>query len=307
MARLNHTLFFVQGNPKFEYADAAVLGVAFDENASFGKGAAAAPDAIMKASHQLDIEDPLTGETFQKAIHNFGIAKPKTVKEMVAGTEKLAKKALEKEKFFVLLGGDHSVVNGLLGAVAKDTTFVNFDAHLDLREEWQGEKENKQSHAAVSRRIFDKGFKQVWVGVRDRINEEEMEFVSGQGLAEKIFYYPSTPVDCYKGKKFPKWMKRKNMLFKGLTNEKVEAVLSEIETEKVFLNIDVDCLDMRQGLETGVPSPFGLTLEELSQTIFEICRKKKVIGLSIAELVPDNYNRGQTFAAMLCLNVLNWV
>jgi len=83
-------------------------------------------------------------------------------------------------------------------------------------------------------------------------------------------------------------------------------MISSIETEKVFLNIDVDCLDMRQGVETGVASPFGLSLEEMSQTIFEICRKKKVVGLSIAELVPDSFNRGQTFAAMLCLNVLGW-
>jgi agmatinase len=304
MAKLNNTLFFVQGNPKFEDADACVLGVAFDGNASFGKGAAAAPDAIMKASHQLDIEDPLTGETLQTAIHNFGTLKPKNAREMIGETEKLAKKALEKGKFLVLLGGDHSVVNGLLEAVPNDTTFVNFDAHLDLREQWQGKK---MSHAAVSRRIFDKGFEQVWVGVRDRINEEEMDFVWEQGLADKIFYCPSMPSSYYKTKKFPKWMKRKNMLFSGLGSKKVRQIISEIETDKVFLNIDVDCLDMRQGLETGVPSPFGLTLEELRQAIFEICRKKKVIGLSIAELVPDSYNRGQSFAAMLCLNMLGWV
>jgi len=303
MAKLNHTLFFVQGNPEFEDADACVLGVAFDENASFGKGAALAPDAIMRASHQLDIENPLTGKTFEKAVHNFGVLKPKNAKEMVEGIGKKAKRVFGEGKFLALLGGDHSVVNGLLDAVPKEACFVNFDAHLDLREKWQGKE---MSHAAVSRRIFDKGFEQAWIGVRDRINEEEMEFVSGQCLAKKVFYCPSMPRDYYKGRKFPEWMNRKNMLFKGLTKKKVKAVLSEIGAEKVFLNIDVDCLDMRQGLETGVPSPFGLTLEGLRQAVFEICREKKVVGLSLAELVPDSYNRGQTLAAMLCLNVLDW-
>ncbi len=304
MAKPNHTLFFVQGNPSFAHCDAAVLGVAFDENTCYGRGAAAAPAAIMRASHQMDIEDPLTGKTLQTAIHNFGIKKPKGVREMVKAVEKPAQKSIEAKKLFILLGGDHSVVNGLLKAVPKDATFVNFDAHLDLREKWQGKK---QSHAAVSKRIFDKGFGQVWIGVRDRINEEEMQFVAEKSLARKIFYCPSMPKAFYRGKLFSKWMQRKNVLFKGIGKKQLRAVLSAIETEKVFLNIDIDCLDLRQGVETGVPTPFGLTLEDLNLLLFEVCKRKKVLGLSIAELVPDSFNRGQTIAAMLCHNVLCWV
>lgn len=304
MGKLNKTLFFVQGNPKFEYADATVLGVAFDENASFGKGAAEAPAAIMSASHQMDIEQPMTGKTLEKGIHNFGTIKPKTAMEMINAIEKPAKKSLDAKKLFILLGGDHSTVNGLLNAVPKDTTFVNFDAHLDLREKWLGKK---QSHAAVSRRIFDKGFEQVWIGVRDLVNEEEIEFVSKQGLGEKIFYCPTMPAAFYKKHSFPDWMIKKNMLSgKRLKKAQIKEIVSAIKTEKVFLNLDVDCLDLRQGIETGVPTPFGLSLETLNELIFEICDKKDVIGLSLAELVPDKNNKGQTIAAMLCYNVLSW-
>ena len=78
----NHTLFFTEGNPGFENCDAAVLGVAFDGNASYGRGAAEAPEAIMRASHQMDIENPMTGKTLEIAIHNFGIIEPKNAVEM---------------------------------------------------------------------------------------------------------------------------------------------------------------------------------------------------------------------------------
>ncbi len=299
-----NTLFFIEGNPSFEDCDAAVLGVAFDGNASYGRGAAEAPKAIMTASLQMDIENPMTGKTLETAIHDFGIIEPKDVKEMIEKTESFAKKTLEAGKFFVLLGGDHSIVNGLLEAVPKDTCFVNFDAHLDLREEWQGKKE---SHAAVAHRIFDKEFEQVWVGARDLINEEEMKFVSEQDLAGKIFYCPSMPKEFYEKQEFSKWMKKENMLFeKNEIQKQTKAIIDTIKSEKVWLNIDIDCIDLRQGIETGVPTPFGLTLENLRDLIYKICQKKEIIGFSLAEVIPDKFGKSQAIAAMLCYQILLW-
>jgi arginase family enzyme len=303
MAKENQTLFFVQGNPKFEYADACLLGVEFDKNASYIKGTAKAPKAIIRASHQMDIEHPLTGKTFEKGIHNFGVLRPNTSQEMIKGTKDYAKKALEAGKFFILLGGDHSVVNGLLGALSQDVSFANFDAHLDLCEQWKGQK---QSHAAVSRRIFENGFKQAWFGVRDVINEEEMLFVSEQKLAKKIFYCPSMPEAFYKGKRFPKWKKKENMLF-GPEKKQASSFVRQIETKKVFLNIDADCLSPGEGIETGVPVPLGLRLEALNQALYEVCRKKQVLGLALTELIPDRFGKSQAIGAGICFNVLNWV
>lgn len=295
-----NTLFFAEGNPSFEDSDAAILGVAFDENASYGKGAAEAPKAIMIASLQMDIENPVTGKTLEIPIHNFGIIEPKNAKEMIKETAKIAEKTITAGKFFILLGGDHSTVNGLLNAVPKDICFVNFDAHLDLREKWQGKKE---SHAAVAHRIFDKGFEQVWVGTRDLINEEEMKFVSEQNIANKIFYCPSMPKAFYKTQEFPKWMKKENMLFEKFNAKKI---INAIESEKVWVNIDIDCLDLREGIETGVPTPFGLSLETLRDLIYEICQKKEIVGFSLAEVIPDKFGKSQAIAALLCYSILSW-
>ena len=305
MKKLNHTLFFVEGNPKFEDSDAAVLGVEFDESASYGKGAAFAPKAIMEASQQMDIEKPISGALLQTAIHNFGTIQSKNAKEMIEQTEEIANKTISQKKLFILLGGDHSVINGLLTALPKETEFVNFDAHLDLREEWQGKK---MSHAAVSKRIFDKGFKQIWIGVRDKINEEEMQFISEQGLAGKVFYCATMPKEYYKGKEFPEWKKKENMIFgKGIESELAEKIVSEIEGEKVWLNIDIDCLDTGQGIETGTPMPFGLSLRNLNKILFRICTEKKVLGLSLAEVIPSTNKSSQVIAANIIYNVLCWL
>ena len=186
-----------------------------------------------------------------------------------------------------------------------DTGFVNFDAHLDLREEWLGKK---QSHAAVSKRIFDKGFEQTWIGIRDMVNEEELHFVSEHGLADKVFYCPTMPRAFYNKQAFPSWMKKKNMLFgKKIYKAQLKAILASIKTEKVWLNIDIDCLDLRQGIGTGVPMPFGLTLENLNELIFEICKIKKVLGFSLTEVIPSNPPSSQTIAALLCYNILSWL
>ncbi len=305
MAKGNETLFFVEGNPKFEYADAALLGVAFDKNAAFGKGAADAPEAIIKASHQIDIEQPLTGKLLETAIHNYGVIKPKNVVEMVKGIEGKAKACIAAKKTFILLGGDHSVVNGLLDAVPSDCTFVNFDAHLDLREEWQGKK---QSHFAVSRRIFDKGFEQVWIGIRDTINEEEIDFVTNQVLGNRIFYCPTMPEAFYKKESFPEWIYKKNMLFdKKIGVKQTREIVEKIKTDKVWINIDIDCLDPSQGIETGVPLPFGMTLDAMNEIIYEVSQKKHILGFNICELIPDKHGKGQAIAASLCFNILNWV
>lgn len=304
MKKLNHTLFFVEGNPALEDSNASVLGVAFDESSCYGKGADAAPAAIIAASHQIETEQPLTGETVQAAIHNFGIIKPRTAKEMVAETEKIAKKAIGAETFFILLGGDHSVLNGVLNAVPKGTFFVNLDAHLDLREEWQGKK---LSHAAIGHRVFDKGFEQLWVGARDCVGEEEIEFVSKHYLAEKIFYCPTMPEAFYEKRAFPAWMRRQNMLFNGkISAAQLQTILSSIGNKKVWLNIDFDCLDLRQEIETGTPMPHGLSLESMDGLLFAICEKKNVIGFSLAEVIPSANNSSQVIAAMLCFNIVSW-
>jgi len=304
MRKLNHTLFFVEGNPSFPDCDAAMLGVAFDKTASYGKGSAKGPGAILNASHHLEAEQALTGKTLQIGIHNMGIIEPKTSQEMIAEIEKRAKRAIEAKKFFILLGGEHSIVNGLLGAIPKDVSFINFDAHLDLREEWTG---GRLSFGCVAKRIFDAGFKQQWVGVRDQIGEEEIELVSEKGFADKIFYCPTQPRGFYEKHGFQGWMKEENCLCAGTANEKqIQAILNG-SSERVWINIDIDCIDSRELHGTGTPMPFGLKLESLNELLFRIASEKEVVGFNLVELMPNEKDlNSETIAAIICYNIMSW-
>ena len=304
MARATHTLFFEKGNPSFEDCDAAVLGVAFGKNASYGSGMEDAPEEIFAASLNIEPEQPMTGRTIWPAIHNMGIIRPKTSSQMAARVGLLAKRAVEAGKFFALIGGDHSVVNGLLGALPKDVSFVNFDAHLDLRHSYN---DSKFSHACVARRIAERGFEQQWVGVRDQIGEEEEQFVSENRLAERVFYCPTQPLGFYRKFPFPIWMKKENVLLGGKMNDQQTGRLLQHCGEKVWLNIDMDCIDSRELPSTGTPLPFGLKLEGLNEALFNVISQRNVIGFSLTELVPGEKSKhGQVIAAMVCYNIISW-
>ncbi len=305
MKKQEYTLFLDEGNPPLADADAAVLGVAFDKTGSYEKGSAKAPAAVFRASHQLELEQPLTGKTLDTAIHNMGIIEPKTSEQMVEKTREKAENAIGAGKFFILLGGDHSVVNGLLAVLPKDVSFVNFDAHLDLRESWLGTRLN---HACVARRIFDAGFGQLWVGARDQISEEEIGFVSAQTLAEKIFYCATQPKSFYKTFAYPEWIKKENVISGGMPGElQMQKVLDGIGERDVWLNIDIDCLDSRELHGTGTPVPFGLKLEGLNELLFRIISAKNVIGFNLVELIPSRKDlNSEMIAAMLCYNILSW-
>jgi len=69
-------------------------------------------------------------------------------------------------KFIVTLGGEHTVTIGAVSAFSKlykDLSVVIFDAHSDMRDEYE---DNKYSHACVSKRIVDMGIKPVQIGIR---------------------------------------------------------------------------------------------------------------------------------------------
>ena len=83
---------------------------------------------------------------------------------------------LDAGKFPFVLGGEHSLTAGAIRPFAerhKDLVVLQFDAHADLRDGYQGEH---FSHAAAMRRVLDHaGVSLVSVGIR-AISAAEVEF-----------------------------------------------------------------------------------------------------------------------------------
>jgi len=132
-----------------------VIPVAYDGTSTWLKGADKAPIAIIEASANMELYDIETdSEVYQQGIFTSqaieGLSSPEDLVQAVTET---VKKYLRKDKFAVVIGGEHSVSIGSIKAHVenhKDMTVLQLDAHCDLRDEYNGSKYN---HACVMARV----------------------------------------------------------------------------------------------------------------------------------------------------------
>ncbi len=240
-----------------------VLPVCYDDTASFLKGTAEAPAAIIAASEQLELFDETLFEEFHHcgihtadAIKPNGVA-PQRVQQQIYET---AKKFVQAGKTVLALGGEHSITIALVRATAEkfpDISVLQIDAHADLRDEYEG---SRFSHACVMRRIYDMKIPAVGVGIRS-FDKAQHEFMVEKKL--KIF----SPSDIAENKKW------------------ISEVLAGL-SDNVYLSLDIDGLDPAFAPGTGTPEPGGLTYEQVTELILDVGRRRKIIGADIVEVIP---------------------
>lgn len=252
----------------WQYKDArfVIIGIPYeDKEMSFRGGAAEAPDYIRKLSDNYESYDIFTGIVFSSiAIHDAGNF------DLEEG-RKFIEKAIEEEKIPITIGGAHSITPFII-PYGKIDGVVIFDAHADFREVYLN---NKQSHACVSRRIFEKIGKNgvISIGVRSMSKEEEKD-------AKKLdFKY-------YTSKEF-------NL-----------SILNEIKYEKIYLSIDMDVFDPCYASGVSNPEPMGLGYE-----VLDFIKKitDKVIAIDVVEVCPP-YDDGRTglLAAKIIRDFIAW-
>jgi agmatinase len=71
---------------------------------------------------------------------------------MIDMVGKITGELIQRDKQLFILGGEHSLTYGTYMSFPKDTGYVVFDAHYDLRDEYA---DIKLSHAAYLRRIIE--------------------------------------------------------------------------------------------------------------------------------------------------------
>lgn len=242
-----------------------VIPAPLERSVSYGGGTAAGPAAILAASQQLEaLENGMApGES---GIHTTPPVDVSGHPEAVLGRiEAAVATALATRAIPILLGGEHTVTLGALRALARalherGETFgvIQFDAHADLRDEYNGDL---YSHASVMRRVVaDLGLPLVQFAVRE-ISREEMEVRRRYGVTHYDAYFLARV---------------------GLP----EQPLPEGFPRRIYISFDVDGLDPSLMPATGTPSPGGLSWKE-TQFILERCvRDHKIIGLDVVELAP---------------------
>ena len=130
---------------------ATIFGVPFDSTHSYKPGSRFGPDAIRTAFNNIEIFHPELGVDLESVgIEDLGNTKHTAdVHEMTNMVSKLTSELSNKDRLLAILGGEHSLTYGAYMGLPKDTGFVVFDAHYDLRDSYA---DLSLSHAAFLRR-----------------------------------------------------------------------------------------------------------------------------------------------------------
>jgi len=250
-----------------------VIPFGLEKTVSYGGGTSKGPKEIIKASHQVELfDEDLNKEPYKsigiKTIKPFPIKK--NVIDALKQIENINKLLLDKKKFPLVLGGEHSLTPGAIRPFVKKfgkICLLHFDAHADLRNSYNG---NKFSHASAIRRCLDSpDVSVVSFGIRN-ISLSEMPFLNKNKKRIHIFW----------AKDKLKWNLNK---FKKI-----------IRNKKLYLTFDVDGLDSSLMPATGTPEPGGLFWDETIKIIKIAAQSAHIMGADINELSPikgfDSYN-----------------
>ena len=161
-------------NPSNDSESVAVIfGVPFDSTHSYKPGCRFGPDSIRDAFNNIEIFQPEFGVDLETAnITDLGNTKHTVVAtEMLQMVENITTELKKQNKQIIILGGEHLITLGSFSCFPKDTGYVVFDAHYDLRDQYA---DIKLSHAAYLRRLVEKRGSEniVHVGARAFVKEE---------------------------------------------------------------------------------------------------------------------------------------
>jgi len=257
----------------FDEATYTLLGVPFDYTSTYRAGARFAPTAIREASQNIETYSFRTGHDIEKiSIHDLGnLDVLADVGETLERLRLVTGELLEAGKTPVFIGGEHTITLGIAYALKnpEKLAIISFDAHLDLRNEYLGQK---FSHTTFMRRLNEqvKPKKIIEVGTR-AVCKEELEYSENIGIS----YITSLEI-------------RREGLEK--TKERIRKLLEDVEN--VYLSIDLDVLDPSYAPAVQNPEPEGISPYILHELIAETC-KKSIMGFDLVEVAP-NYDNGIT-------------
>lgn len=252
----------------YEEAQAVLVGVPMDYTVSLRPGSRTGPQEIRSISYGIEEysvyqDKDLKDCTFYDAgdiTLPFG-----NVRGSLKIIEEVADKIFNDKKFPIFLGGEHLVSYPLIKACLgkyPQLVILHFDAHADLRSDYEGEKD---SHATVMRRAVELlGPGRVFqFGIRSGIKEE--------------FEYARNNTRMYVDEIYPA----------------LEKVIKEVAGKPVYISIDIDVVDPAFAPGTGTPEPGGCSSREILSAVRDMAGLD-IVGMDIVEVSPPNDQTGRT-------------
>lgn len=265
-------------------ADIVVIGVP-DESRSHAKrkSTSRAPDVLRIASNESEFFEragkliptcPMRGTFDGKRVFDAG---------NISDKQKLYQIVYDiasSGKFPIMIGGDHSLTTEALkatsSAIGSKLSLLYFDAHPDFV---SSARNYYGSVLTDSEQVLD-FHKSVLIGTR-AAEPEELENAGKSGL--RII----NPLD----------------ITEFGAQKVAEIIKSRTRGSKIYISIDLDCLDPAFAPGVSVPSPSGLTSVDIIYLLKSIVSNGSVVGLDIVELSPDYDINGIT--ARLAARILS--
>lgn len=265
-----------------EEADIVVIGVP-DESKSHAKrkGTSRAPDVLRIASNEEEFFErggrliptcPMRGTLEGKQIFDAGNVDNK--EEL----RRIVSEVASAGKLPIMIGGDHSLTTETIRAVSagKKLSLLYFDAHPDFVSSTRDYYGSVLTDSAQSLNFR----KSMQIGTR-AAEPEEIENAKKAGL--KIV----TPLDVAE-----MGVKKVAQMIKART-----------AGSKIYISVDLDCVDPASAPGVSVPSAAGLAAMDLIYLLNKVISGGNVVGIDIVELVPDYDINGMT--ATLAARILS--
>jgi len=244
-------------------ASYVVVGAPLDVSTSFRPGTRFGPDRVRRFARTFEDYD----RTVDRSFSALGVADVGDVhawNDAAEYVEYLAGECRDVRRggaVPLLLGGEHTVTVAGVRAVDPDV-FVVLDAHLDLREAYDGDP---WSHSTVTRRALEVAEEAVILGARsgceaewDRASEADVTVVAPEAV--------------------PDWT-------------------PDFADRDVYFSVDVDAADPAYAPGTGTPEPFGLTSRELRDVVRTVAPHAS--GFDVVEVNDRDDGQAAVLAARL--------
>ncbi|MEO0259966.1 MAG: agmatinase [candidate division WOR-3 bacterium] len=237
-------------------SDLIIIGVPYESEVVFKKGASIAPKKIREGSEAIEYYSPYQNK-IAKNFYDEGDIEIKNLKkkEIFKKIKEKIKNILKDDKKFILIGGDHTITYPAVLAIKeffKEFILIHIDAHLDRRKIF---KKDEINYATVIKRIEEK------------IGEENVFTfgVRAKGKEEKI---------------------TKNIYFFNVY-ENIKKIENILKTKKFYVSIDLDVLDPAFFPAVTNPEPGGIDFKEILNTIIFLSNfKENIIGFDVVEYNP---------------------
>ncbi|MEK9505032.1 agmatinase [Gaopeijia maritima] len=272
----------------FDRAAAVILPVPWEATTSYGGGTRRGPGAILEASRYIELYDQ---EFDLEPGPRYGVHTLPSVELTRAGPEQamaelrsVHDRVLDAagDRFVLMLGGEHAVSSPAIRSHAARhddrITVLQFDAHADLRAQYEG---SPASHASAMARVIDVA-DVVGVGLR-AVSQEEVDVARAHDGVHLIWADEMWRDDA--------WMDR----------------AMERLGEKVYITFDVDYFDPSLVPSTGTPEPGGGDWYRTLHFLRRVFTEREVIGCDVVELAPTPGLHAPDFlVAKLVYKLLNY-